>query len=137
MAKLRKTWVRAAGKSSTPQIPVTLKKEISTKAQELIEEHLKPQHIKPPPDKADFNYPIDLFAKWRGGYFYFCAKYASPGLHALSPSFEEQFARMEYAGNGLFSLSYKRHTGQWLQIYSGLTLDECLMAIRDEPHFLP
>ena len=63
MAKLRKTWVREAGKSSTPQIPATLKKEITTKAQELIEEHLKPLYIKPPPDKADFNYPIDLFCQ--------------------------------------------------------------------------
>jgi hypothetical protein len=114
-----------------------MRNEIITKAQELIDEHLKPQHIKPPPKKTEFSYPIDLFAKWRGSYFYFCAKYASPGLHALSPAFDEQFARMEYAGSGLFNLSYKSHTGQWTEMYSGLTLDECMTAIRDEPQFLP
>lgn len=137
MARPRKTWVRASGKAAKPQIPITEKNELSSKAQDLIEEHLKPQHIKPPPKNTDFSYPVDLFTKWRGGYFYFYAQYASPGLNAVSPTFDEQFARMEYAGNGLFNLSYKRHTGQWMEIYTGLTIDECLTAIRDEAHFLP
>ncbi|MFZ3168330.1 MAG: hypothetical protein WA130_11995 [Candidatus Methanoperedens sp.] len=51
--------------------------------------------------------------------------------------FETKFARLEYAGNSLFNLSYMRHTGQWLEIYTGLSADECLAAIKDDPHFLP
>jgi hypothetical protein len=137
MPTRQKTWVRAAKKPSKPQVSDGVKAELTTKAQGLIEEYLKPQHIKPPPKTDDFNYLIDLFTKWRGRYFYFCTKYASPGPYALSPTFDEQFARMEYAGKGLFNLSYKRHTGKWMEIYSGLTLDECLTSIRDEPHFLP
>jgi hypothetical protein len=47
------------------------------------------------------------------------------------------FARMEYAGNDRFNLSYMRHTGAWFEIYTSLSVDECLVAVRDDPHFLP
>jgi hypothetical protein len=41
------------------------------------------------------------------------------------------------SGDERFNLSYMRHTGQWWEIYTELSLDESLDAIRDEPHFLP
>jgi hypothetical protein len=44
---------------------------------------------------------------------------------------------MGYEGDGKFNLAYMRHNGQWNVIHYGLSLDECLAAIRDEPHFLP
>jgi hypothetical protein len=44
---------------------------------------------------------------------------------------------MEYVGNGKFALSFLRHTGQWVELYDGLTVDECLTAIRDDPWFVP
>ena len=48
-----------------------------------------------------------------------------------------RFARMEYTGQDRFNLSYMRHTGKWWEFYEGLSLDECLVVIRDEPHFAP
>jgi hypothetical protein len=42
---------------------------------------------------------------------------------------------MEYAGNRRFHLSYMRYTGQWIQIYLDLTVDECIEAVRDDPYF--
>ncbi len=27
------------------------------------------------------------------------------------------------------------YTGQWVQIYTDLTVDECLAAVRDDPYF--
>jgi hypothetical protein len=39
--------------------------------------------------------------------------------------FETGFALLEW------------HTGKWWEIYPALTLDECIKAIRDEPHFMP
>ena len=36
-----------------------------------------------------------------------------------------------------YNLSYMRHTGQWWEIYRDLSLEECLAAVRAEPHFLP
>jgi hypothetical protein len=28
-----------------------------------------------------------------------------------------------------------RYTGQWIQIYTDLTVDECIESIRDDPYF--
>lgn len=137
MAKRRRVWMYCPPKPPKPKVPDAVKAEVSTKAQQLIDEDLKPKHIAPPPKKPEFNYPTDLFTKWFQSYFYFCATYACPHPDAISPTFEVRFARMGYEGEGKFNLSYMRHTGQWWQIYSGRTVDECLALIRDEPHFLP
>jgi hypothetical protein len=40
-------------------------------------------------------------------------------------------------GAGSFSLAFMRHTGQWLDLYSGLSVDQCLQAISDDPFFIP
>ncbi len=44
---------------------------------------------------------------------------------------------MEYVGDGRFALAFMRHTGQWVELYEGLTVDECLKAIKDDPWFQP
>jgi hypothetical protein len=137
MAKIRKTWVYSPPKPPKVKVPDAVKAQLSAKAQELIEKHLKPQHLKPSPKNARFNYLTDIFTKWYQSYFYFCATYACPHPDAISPNFETRFARMQYLGNLNFNLAYMRHTGQWREIYSDLGMDECLTAIRDEPHFLP
>ncbi len=69
--------------------------------------------------------------------FNFCSTYACPGPNAISPSFESKFARMEYVGNSRFNLSFLRHTGKWVELFTGLTLDECLKAVREDPWFVP
>ncbi len=134
MPKRQKRWVYVPPKAA---ISNTLKSEVTTKANELIDSVLKPAHIKPPPDNPQFNYIVDIYGKWYHSYFYFCAKYCVPGPDALVPDFEAKFARLQYAGNNLFHLSFLRHTGEWVQLYSDLPLDECLTAIRDEPFFFP
>ena len=137
MAKRRKTWVYSPPKPPKPKVPDTVKIELTKEAEGLIERSLKPNHIEPPPKNPEFNYLIDIFTKWYQSYFYFCATYACPHPEAVSPTFESRFARMGNVGNGKFNLSYMRHTGKWREIYPDLTMDECLSAIRDEPHFLP
>jgi hypothetical protein len=62
---------------------------------------------------------------------------AVPGPNAISPFFEDKFARMEYVGSDRFNLSYMRYTGKWLEVYTGLSVDECLAAIKDDPLFHP
>ncbi|HNQ63092.1 MAG TPA: hypothetical protein PKH70_03875 [Syntrophorhabdaceae bacterium] len=108
---------------------------VENKANELVRAVLKPRHIQPPPDNQKYNYVIDIYTKWHHSYFYFYAIYCCPFPNAISPTFDEKFARMEYAGKNQFNLSYMRHTRQWQEIYSGLSLDECLAKIRDEEHF--
>ena len=104
----------------------------------MIESVLKPTHVEQA-SKEDmrFNYIVDIFSKWYHSYFYFCATYRCPFPDAISEFFETRFARLEYVGKERFNLSYMRHTGQWVEIFTDLTLDECLESIRSEPHYLP
>ncbi|MBN1106787.1 MAG: hypothetical protein JXL84_25515 [Deltaproteobacteria bacterium] len=94
-----------------------MRREVSAKGAALVESHLKPAFFQPPPKDPRYNYIVDLYTKWRGRYFYFMAKYASPGPNRIAPFFEVGFARMEHAGMGRFHLSYFRHTGTWWQVY--------------------
>jgi hypothetical protein len=142
MTKGQKRWVPPS--TSAPRskltkggVPDAVKTEVTTKANALIETVLKPQHIQPPPDEPRFNYIADIYGKWYQRYFYFCATYNSPGPNAIAPSFEVRFARMEYAGTNSFHLSFMRHTGQWVELSTDQSLDECLEFIRDDPNFFP
>jgi hypothetical protein len=137
MTKRRKVWMYCPPRPKKLKVPDSVKSKVSLKAQQLIDEYLRPEHVKPPPKKPQFNYIIDLFTKWYQSYFYFCAVYACPHPDATSPTFETRFARMGYQGEDRFNLAYMRHNGKWNEIFFALTLDECLKAIKDEPHFLP
>ena|SRR5215471_1444586 len=137
MPRPRKAWTFSPGKKPKVSLPGTLKDEVDTKAGDLIETVLKPKHVEPPPTGHLANYVTDITTKWLGPKCYFLSAYACPGPNALSPSFESKFARMEYVGSAKFALSFRRHTGQWVELYEALSVDECLKAIRDDPWFVP
>ena len=137
MAKQRKAWLASAEKKPKSELPGTLKGEVDTKARELIETTLKPRHVKSPPEGNQFNYVTDITTKWIGSTCYFISIYACPGPNAVAPTFEEKFARMEYVGDAKFTLSFMRHTGKWVTLFTGISVDECLKAITDDPWFLP
>jgi len=137
MAKRQKIWVKSSQRQPKPRVPEPIKAQLEVKAGELVDSILKPLHVKPPREDEQFNYIVDIYSKWHLNYFYFCSKYACPGPNAISPYFDAEFARLHYVGNDRFNLAYMRHTGKWREIYTELSLDECLAAIRDEPHFLP
>ena len=122
MASKRKTWMIASPRQAKPQVPDSIKRILKEQADKIIENILKPEHIKPPPTDNDFNYLVDIYSKWYRNYFYFCAKYNSPSPYAISPSFETKFVRMEYVGGERFNLSYMRHTEQWWEIYQELPM---------------
>jgi len=137
MAKKRKTWMASSPRQKKPQVPDSIKSRLSEKADEIIENVLKPEHIKPPPTDSNFNYLVEIYSKWYRNYFYFCAKYNSPGSNARSDSFETKFARMEYVGNENFNLSYMRYTEQWWEIYQEIPMLQSLKIITEEPYFTP
>ena len=134
MAKSRKAWVLSPGKNP---LPGTLKDEVDTKARELIETVLKPDHVQPPPTDHQANYITDITFKWLGSTCYFIAVYACPASNAISPTFETKFARLEYIGGAQFILSYMRHTEKWVRLYTGISVDECMKSLRDDPWFQP
>ncbi len=135
MAKSQKRWVYSPPKPTRPKVSEILKTEVTTKANELIETVLKTRYVQPPPENPQFNYIVDIYGKWYHSSFYFCATYCVPGPNAMVPSFEAKFARMEYAGSDRFHLSFQRYIGEWVLLYSSLTVEECLAAVRDEPYF--
>jgi hypothetical protein len=137
MAKQRKAWMFTPGKKPKASLPGTVKDEVDTKARELIEKVLKPKHVQPPPEGSRFNYILDITTKWLGSKCYFISVYRSPGEHATSPTFETKFVRMEYVGDGKFNLAFMRHTGQWVQLFEGQSVDDCMKAIKDDPWFHP
>jgi hypothetical protein len=124
-------------KPSRGGVPEAMKVEVTTKANELIETVLKPKYIQPPPENPQFNYIVDIYGKWYQRYFYLCATYQVPRPDAEVTSFEVKFARMEYAANNHFHLSFIRHTGQWVELYTGMPLDECLASIQNDEFFFP
>jgi hypothetical protein len=132
---MKKTWMPFPPKKEKAKTSELLKIGVEKRANELVRAVLKPKYIQPPPENPQYNYITDIYIKWHGSYFYFYAIYCCPFPNAISPTFDTGFARMEYTGKNQFNLSYMRHTGQWYEIYSGLSLDECLVKIRDEEHF--
>ena len=136
MARPREPWnIRPAKKRAS--VTASVKAEVEAKARHLIDGVLKPKYVVPPAEDERFNYIIDIGAKWHGNYFCFFSTYACPGPNALSPTFESKFARMEYLGDATFALSFMRHTGEWVGLYDGLTVAECLKGIEDDPWFVP
>lgn len=137
MAKQRKAWITSPTKTPKTSVSDSTKVELETKAADLIKNVLKPKHIPPQPADQQFNYISDIAVKWNKKYFYFVATYACPGQNAMSSSFESNFARLEHLGDGKFTLDLMRHTNEWVALYSGISIDECLKAIQDDPWFLP
>src|SRR5256714_11711989 len=135
MPKEINQWAMYPRKPSSSPLPESLKMEVTTKANELIETVLKPRYIQPPPENPQFNYVVNIYGKWYHKAFYFCAEYRVAGPNPIGSSFEAKFARMQYAGNQRFHLSFMRYTGQWIQLYTDLTVDECIETIRDDPYF--
>ena len=57
---------------------------MEAKAKALIDDVLKPKHVKSPPEDARFNYLTDITLKWHGSTLFLVAVYACPGPNALS-----------------------------------------------------
>jgi hypothetical protein len=132
MAKQEKPWIFGPARRN---LSGTVKDEVDTKAADLIENVLKPQHNQTPPEGYQLNSLVDIKTKWLGSKCYFISVYRTPRPRANS--FETKFARMEYVGNAKFDLSFMRHTGRWVELYERLTVDECMKAIKDDPWFVP
>ena len=137
MAKQQKAWMPKPAKTSKTAIPDAIRSELESKAAKLIENVLKPKHVVPQKPDIEFNYVSDIGTKWYRKYFFFFSTYTCPGPNAISPSFESEFARMEYLGAGRFSLSFHRHTDQWVKLYAAQTVHECLKAIQKDLWFTP
>jgi hypothetical protein len=141
MAKKRPmTWLPSPIRPKKASIGTALlKAEVDAKVQTFVDIVLRPKFVLPPSErpKPPLNHIADVTTKWVGGSLYFISTYACPGPTAISPTFEHKFARMVFVGNGQFNLSFIRYTGKWVELYSRLSLDECLKAIDTDYWFQP
>ena len=137
MKQTQKAWTFVPKKTPKPKVPENVKIEVEAKAKDLIESFLKPTNIKPPSEKNDSSYIVDIYSKWYHNYYNFYSKYHCRAANCIAPFFETKFARMEYAGSDRFNLSYMRYTEQWFENLRGLSMNECFARIKDDPTFLP
>jgi len=124
-------------RGANPKVPEALKQEVIQRAAALLDSVLKPARIVSPPPEMQWNYIVNLYVNWRGSYFYFGSTWRCPGPNCISEFFDAKFTRLEYEGDSRFSLAYMRYTNQWITVFYGLTLDECLVEIEKNELFWP
>ncbi len=132
-----KRWVYSPKSAPKPKVPEDVKRHVQERCDTFVETTLKPHRIQPPPDDARFNYIVDLYNLWYRNFFYFCARYRCPAPNCISEFFEVRYNRLEYTGQDLYTLSYMRHTGKWQMVFTGLSLDECILTIKSTEIFWP
>ena len=87
-------------------------------------------------DPGPFNYPIEVFAEWRGNAFYLNVRYRAH-TRKVEDDFVVRHTRMTPTGFGRFDLAYFRHTGKWFTVYRGLTAADCFREIEENEIFWP
>lgn len=135
-SKAKKVWMFAPAKALKAKVTEEIKRQVEETTNKLLDEW-KTKYIQPPSKDHQFNYIVDLYSTWYRCYLYFCAKYACPSPMAIAPFFEARYSRLEYIGEDRFNLAFMRHTGQWIETHRGLTLDECIEAMKLDPFYHP
>src|SRR5438552_3125520 len=80
-----------------------------------------------------FNYPVDIFGKWRGSKYSFITRYRSGHAENRGEEFDAPFARLDHVEECFaeirFDVMWKRHTGEWYRLHRSLTLKNALTEI--------
>lgn len=108
---------------------------VSAACERFIAETLKPRFL-PEVRPTQFNYPIDIFGRWRGSRYSFITRYRSGFPENAGEEFDSAFTRLdhveEHLGDLRFHVMWHRHTGQWFRLHALVTLDEALRLIGSE-----
>jgi hypothetical protein len=134
MAKREYRWVRVK-----PLAPAE-KVAVAAACEQFIAETLKRRFL-PEIRPTSFNYPVDIFGKWRGSRYSFITRYRSGFADNAGEEFDAAFARLDHLEECIeatrFDLMWHRHTGQWWRLHSSVTLEEAMHLIATEPHLAP
>lgn len=113
---------------------------IAAACDRFIAQTLKPRFL-PAIRPTQFNYPVDIFGKWRGSKFSFITRYRSGFPENAGEEFDSAFTRLDHVKASLaetrFDVMWHRHTGQWWRLDSSVTLAEALHLIETEPWLQP
>jgi hypothetical protein len=116
------------------------KAAIAARCNRFIAETLKPRFL-PEIRRTQFNYPVDIFGKWRGNKYSFITRYRSGFSDNEGEEFDAPFTRLdhveEHPSDIRFDVMWRRHTGQYWRAHSSVTLEEALHLIETEPLLQP
>ncbi len=116
------------------------KAAVAATCERFIAETLKPRFL-PEIRSTQFNYPVDIFGKWRGSRYSFITRYRSGFPENAGEEFDAAFTRLDHVEESIeatrFDVLWRRHTGQWWRLYASVTIDEALRLIEDEPFLQP
>jgi hypothetical protein len=127
-------WVRSRA------LTAERKEAIAAACDLFIAGTLKPRFL-PRIRPTEFNYPIDIFGKWRGSKHSFITRYRSGSPDNEGDEFDSAFTRLDHVEESVaetrFDVMWHRHTGQWFRLYSAVTLEEALRLIEAEELLQP
>jgi hypothetical protein len=122
-----RVWVRALRSEE--------KAAIAGRCERFIREELKPRFL-PQIRPTTFNYPVDIFGKWRSDKYSFIERFRSGFADNLGWEFDQAFTRLDHRDDCLteirFDVMWHRHTGQWFRRHEALTLEEALERVRTD-----
>jgi len=105
---------------------------IAARGERLISDKLKPRYL-PEVRPTEFNYPVDMFGRWRGSKYSFIVRFRSGWPDNLGEEFDAGYARLDHVEESIqelrFDVMWHRHTGQWWRLHAALTLDEALAEV--------
>lgn len=131
-AHRRRVWVKV--------LSAETKATVAGICDRFIAETLKPRFL-PEIRPTRFNYPVDLYGRWRGSKYSFITRYRSGFPENAGEEFDAPFVRLDHVEECLhelrFDVMWHRHTGRWFRVHAGLTLDEALRCIEGEPWLQP
>jgi len=134
VAKRQARWVRVR------VLRADEKAAIAATCQRFITQTLKPRFL-PEIRPTRFNYPVDIYGKWRGSKYSFILRYRSGFPENAGEEFDAAFTRLDHVEENIaktrFDVMWHRHTGQWLCLHSSVTLQEALRLIETEPWLQP
>ena len=134
MPNRRGSWVRVI-KLTTEE-----RRLVADAAERLIAETLKPRFL-PEIRPNQFNYPVDVFGRWRGKRYYFVTRYRSGWPDNEGEEFDAPFTCIEHVetalGQARFDIFWRRHNGSWWRQHSRLPLSEAMRLIGTDPILQP
>jgi hypothetical protein len=128
----RRVWVKVLSREE--------KAAIAASCERFIADRLKPRFL-PEIRPTRFNYPIDIFGKWRGSKYSFITRYRSGFPDNPGEEFDSAFTRFDHVeeniGETRFDVMWRRHTGEWRRLHASVTLDQALRLIMTEELLQP
>jgi hypothetical protein len=127
-------WVRVR------TLPPAEKLAIAGACERFIDTTLKPRFL-PEIRPTWFNYPVDIFGKWRASKYSFITRYRSGHPENAGHEFDAAFTRLDFqeeAVSGIrFDVMWHRHTGQWFRLHKSVTLERALHLIQSDELLWP